>query len=92
MPPDVQKYIADGVLSEEDVMRTVASGNQRQQILTINAIKAIIDENKNIHPMFEPSAYTSKEIDDIYNTYNDGLSKVVRQNLRKLGIKKHKAK
>jgi len=29
-------------------------------------------------------------VDDIYNTYNDGLSKVIRQRLRKLGIKKHK--
>ena len=29
-------------------------------------------------------------VDDIYNTYNDGLSKVIRQKLRKLGIKKHK--
>lgn len=73
LPPDVQKYIADGVLSEEDVMRTVASGNQRQQILTINAIKTAIDENKNISPAFESSAYTSKEIDDVYNTF---MSKV----------------
>ena len=73
LPPDVQKYIADGVLSEEDVMRTVASGNQRQQILTINAIKTAIDENKNISPAFEASAYTSKEIDDVYNAF---MSKV----------------
>jgi hypothetical protein len=73
LPPDIQKYIADGVLSEEDVMRTVASGNQRQQILTINAIKTAIDENKNITPAFEASAYTSKEID---NVYNDFMSKV----------------
>lgn len=29
-------------------------------------------------------------VDDIYNTYNDGLAKVLRQNLRKLGVKKHK--
>lgn len=73
LPADVQKYIADGVLSEEDVMRTVASGNQRQQILTINAIKTAIDENKNISPSFEASAYTSKEIDDVYNAF---MSKV----------------
>lgn len=73
LPADVQKYIADGVLSEEDVMRTVASGNQRQQILTINAIKTAIDENKNISPAFEASAYTSKEIDDVYNAF---MSKV----------------
>lgn len=73
LPADVQKYIADGVLSEEDVMRTVASGNQRQQILTINAIKTAIDENKNISPAFEASAYTTKEIDDIYNAF---MSKV----------------
>ena len=73
LPSDVQKYIADGVLSEEDVMRTVASGNQRQQILTINAIKTAIDENKNISPAFEASAYTSKEIDDVYNEF---MSKV----------------
>ena len=69
LPADVQKYIADGVLSEEDVMRTVASGNQRQQILTINAIKTAIDENKNISPAFEASAYTAKEIDDSYNAF-----------------------
>lgn len=73
LPADVQKYIADGVLSEEDVMRTVASGNQRQQILTINAIKTAIDENKNISPAFEASAYTAKEIDDAYNAF---ISKV----------------
>lgn len=73
LPADVQKYIADGVLSEEDVMRTVASGNQRQQILTINAIKTAIDENKNISPAFEASAYTTKEIDDAYNAF---ISKV----------------
>lgn len=73
LPTDVQKYIADGVLSEEDVMRTVASGNQRQQILTIKNIKTAIDENKNISPAFEISAYTSKEID---NVYNDFMSKV----------------
>lgn len=73
LPADVQKYIADGVLSEEDVMRTVASGNQRQQILSINAIKTAIDENKKISPAFEPSAYTTKEIDDIYNAF---MSKV----------------
>ena len=73
LPADVQKYIADGVLSEEDVMRTVASGNQRQQILTINAIKTAIDENKNISPAFEASAYTTKEIDDVYNAF---MSKV----------------
>lgn len=73
LPADVQKYIADGVLSEEDVMRTVASGNQRQQILSINAIKTAIDENKNISPAFEASAYTTKEIDDIYNAF---MSKV----------------
>ena len=69
LPPDVQKYIADGVLNEEDVMRTVASGNSRQQILTINAIKTAIDENKNISPAFEASAYTSKEIDNAYNEF-----------------------
>ena len=69
LPPDVQKYIKDGVLSEEDVMRTVASGNQRQQILTIRAIKTSIDENKNISPAFLASAYTSKEIDTIYNSF-----------------------
>lgn len=73
LPADVQKYIADGVLSEEDVMRTVASGNQRQQILSINAIKTAIDENKKISPAFESSAYTTKEIDDIYNAF---MSKV----------------
>lgn len=73
LPADVQKYIADGVLSEEDVMRTVASGNQRQQILTINAIKTAIDENKNISPAFEASAYTNAEIDNIYS---DFMSKV----------------
>lgn len=28
-------------------------------------------------------------IEDIYNTYNDGLAKVIRHNLRKLGIEKH---
>ncbi len=28
-------------------------------------------------------------IDDIYNTYNDGLAKVLRHNLRKKGIKNH---
>ena len=69
LPADVQKYIADGVLSEEDVMRTVASGNQRQQILTINAIKTAIDENKSIGPAFEASAYTTKEIDDAYSAF-----------------------
>lgn len=73
LPADVQKYIADGVLSEEDVMRTVASGNQKQQILTINAIKTAIDENKNISPAFEASAYTNAEIDNIYS---DFMSKV----------------
>lgn len=29
-------------------------------------------------------------VEDIYKTYNDGLAKVLRQNLRKLGIEKHK--
>lgn len=29
-------------------------------------------------------------IDDIYNTYNDGLAKVLRHNLRKVGVEKHK--
>jgi len=29
-------------------------------------------------------------VDDIYNTFNDGLSKVIRHKLRELGIKKHK--
>ena len=54
-------------------MRTVASGNQRQQILSINAIKTAIDETKKISPAFESSAYTTKEIDDIYNAF---MSKV----------------
>lgn len=30
------------------------------------------------------------EIADIYKTYNDGLAKVMRSNLKKLGVKKHK--
>lgn len=29
-------------------------------------------------------------VEDIYKTYNDGLAKVLRQNLRKLGVDKHK--
>lgn len=29
-------------------------------------------------------------VDDIYNTYNDGLAKILRQKLKKLGVKKHK--
>ena len=29
-------------------------------------------------------------VDDIYNTYNDGLAKVLRQKLKKLGVEKHK--
>ena len=29
-------------------------------------------------------------VDDIYNTFNDGLAKVLRQRLRKLGVKSHK--
>ena len=66
---DVQKHINDGILSKEDVMKTVASGNQRQQILTITAIKTAIDENKNISPAFEASAYASREIDDAYSNF-----------------------
>ena len=73
LPPDVQKYIADGILSEEDVVRTVAAGNQRQQILTIKKIKTTLDENKNILPAIETSAYTSKEIDDFYNNFMSKL-------------------
>ena len=73
LPAEVQQLIADGVLNKEDVQRTVASGNQRQQILSINAIKTAIDENKNISAAFEASAYTSKEIDNIYNSF---MSKV----------------
>jgi hypothetical protein len=73
LPAEVQQMIADGVLNKEDVQRTVAAGNQRQQILSINAIKTAIDENKNISPAFEASAYTSKEIDDVYNAF---MSKV----------------
>lgn len=73
LPAEVQQMIADGILNEADVQRTVASGNQRQQILSINAIKTAIDENKNISAAFEASAYTSKEIDDIYNAF---MSKV----------------
>lgn len=69
LPEDVQKHIANGILKKEDVMRTVASGNQRQQILTIVAIKTAIDENKNISPAFEASAFTSKEIDGLYGDF-----------------------
>lgn len=29
-------------------------------------------------------------VDDIYNTYNDGLAKVVRSKLRRLGVESHK--
>lgn len=69
LPADVQKMIEDGILNEADVQRTVASGNQRQQILSINAIKTAIDENKNLSAAFEASAYTSKEIDDVFNAF-----------------------
>jgi hypothetical protein len=61
--------IKDGILNEADVQRTVAAGNQRQQILTITNIKTAIDENKNVSAAFEPSAYTSKEIDGIYSDF-----------------------
>lgn len=69
LPAEVQQMINDGVLNKEDVQRTVAAGNQRQQILSINAIKTAIDENKNISAAFEPSAYTSKEIDGVYSAF-----------------------
>ena len=29
------------------------------------------------------------KVDDIFNTYNDGLAKVLRNNLRKLNVTKH---
>ena len=73
LPAEVQQMIKDGILNESDVQRTVASGNQRQQILSINAIKTAIDENKNISAAFEASAYTTKEIDDVYGAF---MSKV----------------
>jgi hypothetical protein len=73
LPAEVQQLIEDGVLNKEDVQRTVAAGNQRQQILSINAIKTAIDENKNISAAFEASAYTTKEIESIYNSF---MSKV----------------
>lgn len=69
LPAEVQKMIKDGILNEADVQRTVAAGNQRQQILTITNIKTAIDENKNVSAAFEPSAYTSKEIDGIYSDF-----------------------
>lgn len=69
LPAEVQQLIEDGVLNKEDVQRTVAAGNQRQQILSINAIKTAIDENKNISAAFEASAYTTKEIESIYNSF-----------------------
>jgi hypothetical protein len=69
LPADVQKYIEDGVLSEDDVIRTVASGNQRKQILMIKSIKTSIDENKTASPSFEASAYTSAEIDNLYSKF-----------------------
>ena len=73
LPAEVQQMIKDGILNEADVQRTVAAGNQRQQILSINAIKTAIDENKNISAAFEASAYTTKEIDEVYNAF---MSKV----------------
>lgn len=60
---EMKQALEDGLITEEDIKFTVASGNQRSQIMSINRLKVIKDENNELGFAFEENVYTEKEMD-----------------------------
>ena len=60
---EMKQALEDGLITEEDIKFTVASGNQRSQIMSINRLKVVKDENNELGFAFEENVYTEKEMD-----------------------------
>lgn len=72
----------DYVIDAIDMVSSKVALIEYCHVNNINIISAMGAGNRRGIPEFI--------IEDIYKTYNDGLAKVLRQNLRKLNIKSHK--
>lgn len=75
LPDDVKNYLEQGLISEEDVLKAVASGNQRSYIMSINGVHVVTDEKKVPQMAYTDNVFTEKD----FNSFGDKFYTIAQE-------------